>query len=411
MHLELHPEFAATDRGAQAGKLMSACVHCGFCLATCPTYLDTRDERDSPRGRIYLIKQLLETGQASEQTRTHLDRCLSCRSCETTCPSGMQYGQLLDIGRELVEEIAPRPPLQAAWRWLLRKGITRPSLFALGLRLGQMLRPLLPRSLRAQVPPRVRVAAPPAGVHARKMLLLQGCVQQAATPATNAAAHRVFDQLGITLQSAPRAGCCGAVNYHLAAHGDGLDDMRRNIDAWWPAIEAGADAIVSTATGCGAMLADYGRLLAADPAYAARASRVAALARDAGEVLMAEDLGSLTAATEVGRVAVHTPCSLQHGLKQPDLIAALLARVGFQLVAAPDSHLCCGSAGTYSILEADMSLRLRDRKLRALEENSPDLIATGNVGCQLHLQAGAGVPVLHWMELLDPAAARYSRDG
>ena len=411
MHLELHPEFAATDRGAQAGKLMSACVHCGFCLATCPTYLDTRDERDSPRGRIYLIKQLLETGQASEQTRTHLDRCLSCRSCETTCPSGMQYGQLLDIGRELVEEIAPRPPLQAAWRWLLRKGITRPSLFALGLRLGQMLRPLLPRSLRAQVPPRVRVAAPPAGVHARKMLLLQGCVQQAATPATNAAAHRVFDQLGITLQSAPRAGCCGAVNYHLAAHGDGLDDMRRNIDAWWPAIEAGAEAIVSTATGCGAMLADYGRLLAADPAYAARASRVAALARDAGEVLMAEDLGSLTAATEVGRVAVHTPCSLQHGLKQPDLIAALLARVGFQLVAAPDSHLCCGSAGTYSILEADMSLRLRDRKLRALQENSPDLIATGNVGCQLHLQAGTGVPVLHWLELLDPASAKSRRDG
>ena len=411
MHVELHPEFADTDRGAQAGKLMSACVHCGFCLATCPTYLDTRDERDSPRGRIYLIKQLLETGQASGQTRTHLDRCLSCRSCETTCPSGMQYGQLLDIGRELVEEIAPRPPLQAAWRWLLRRGISRPSLFALGLRLGQMVRPLLPRSLRAQVPPRVRVGAPPTRVHARKMLLLQGCVQRAATPATNAAAHRVFDQLGITLHSAPRAGCCGAVNYHLAAHEDGLDDMRRNIDAWWPAIEAGAEAIVSTATGCGTMLADYGRLLAADPDYAAKASRVASLARDAGQVLLAENLGSLAADTEVGRVAVHTPCSLQHGLKQPDLIAALLARAGFQLVAAPDSHLCCGSAGTYSILEADMSLRLRDRKLRALEENSPDLIATGNVGCQLHLQAGTSVPVLHWLELLDPASAKSRRDG
>jgi glycolate oxidase iron-sulfur subunit len=243
------------------------------------------------------------------------------------------------------------------------------------------------------------------------MLLLQGCVQQAATPATNAAAHRLFDQLGITLHSAPRAGCCGAVNYHLAAHGDGLDDMRRNIDAWWPAIEAGAEAIVSTATGCGAMLADYGRLLAADPAYAAKASRVAALARDAGQVLLAENLGSLAVDTEVGRVAVHTPCSLQHGLKQPDLMATLLARAGFQLVTAPDSHLCCGSAGTYSILEADMSLRLRERKLRALEENSPDLIATGNVGCQLHLRAGTGVPVLHWLELLDPASARSRRDG
>jgi len=414
MHVDLHPEFADTDQGAQARELISACVHCGFCLATCPTYLDTRDERDSPRGRIYLIKQLLETGQASGQTRTHLDRCLSCRSCETTCPSGMQYGQLLDIGRELVEQKAPRPAAQAAWRWLLRKGISRPSLFGLGLRLGQSLRLLLPHSLRALVPPRIRIAAPPARVHARKMLLLQGCVQKSATPATNAAARRVFDQLGITLESAPRAGCCGAVNYHLAAHEDGLDDMRRNIDTWWPAIEAGAEAIISTATACGTMLADYGRLLAGDPAYAAKAGKVSELARDAGQVLLAENLGLLKVDTDVGKVAVHTPCSLQHGLKQPDLIAALLAKAGFTLVNAPDGHLCCGSAGTYSILEAGMSLRLRDRKLRALEDNSPDLIATGNVGCQLHLQAGATIPVLHWIELLDaaaPAAAGSHRHG
>jgi glycolate oxidase iron-sulfur subunit len=409
MHVELHPEFTDTDQGAQARELMSACVHCGFCLATCPTYLDTRDERDSPRGRIYLIKQLLETGQASGQTRTHLDRCLSCRSCETTCPSGMQYGQLLDIGRELVEQKAPRPPAQVAWRWLLRKGVSRPSLFALGLRLGQLLRPLLPRSLRAQVPPRVRIDPPPARVQARKMLLLQGCVQKSATPATNAAALRVFDHFGITLESAPRAGCCGAVNYHLAAHGDGLDDMRRNIDAWWPAIEAGAEAIISTATGCGSMLVDYGRLLAGDPAYAARASRVSELARDAGQVLLAENLDSLEVDTAVGKVAVQTPCSLQHGLKQPDLITALLAKAGFKLVASPDGHLCCGSAGTYSILEAGMSSRLRERKLRALRENSPDLIATGNVGCQLHLQAGTAIPVLHWLELLDPAARTTAR--
>jgi glycolate oxidase iron-sulfur subunit len=410
MHVELHPEFANTDQGSQARELLSACVHCGFCLATCPTYLDTRDERDSPRGRIYLIKQLLETGQASGETRSHLDSCLTCRSCETTCPSGMQYGQLLDIGRELVEHKAPRPASHAAWRWLLRQGISRPSLFALGLRLGQLLRPLLPPSLRAHIPPRVRVAAPPTRIHARKMLLLQGCVQQAATPATNAAARRVFDRLGITLESAPGAGCCGAVNYHLAAHGDGLDDMRRNIDAWWPAIEAGAEAIVSTATGCGSMLADYGRLLAADPAYAARASRVTELARDAGQVLLAEDLSCLAVDTTVGRVAVQTPCSLQHGLKQPDLIRAILARAGLQLVASPDSHLCCGSAGTYSILEPDMSARLRDRKLRALGTNNPDLIATGNVGCQLHLQAGSAIPVRHWLELLDtavPATARH----
>ncbi len=409
MHVELHPEFADTDRGAQAGKLMSACVHCGFCLATCPTYLDTRDERDSPRGRIYLIKQLLETGQAGGQTRTHLDRCLSCRSCETTCPSGMQYGQLLDIGRELVEQKAPRPAALAIWRWLLRKGISRPWLFGLGLRLGQSLRPLLPRSLRPQVPPRVRAAAPPVRVHARKMLLLQGCVQRSATPATNAAALRVFDQLGITLESTPRAGCCGAVNYHLAARGDGLEDMRRNIDAWWPAIEAGAEAIVSTATACGSMLNDYGRLLAGDPGYAAKASKVSELARDAGQVLLTENLGLLEIDTDVGKVAVHTPCSLQHTLKQPDLIETLLTRAGFTLVTAPERHLCCGSAGTYSILEAEMSVRLRERKLRSLEQNSPHLIATGNVGCQLHLQAGAAIPVLHWIELLDPAATAAAR--
>lgn len=409
MHVELHPQFANTDEGAQASELLSACVHCGFCLATCPTYLDTRDERDSPRGRIYLIKQMLETGQAGSQTRTHLDRCLSCRSCETTCPSGIQYAQLLDIGRELVEQKAPRPPHQAALRWLLRKGISRPPLFALGLRLGQLLRPLLPPSLRAQIPRRVRTAAPPARVHARKMLLLQGCVQKSATPATNAAALRVFDRLGITLQSAPRAGCCGAVNYHLAAHRDGLEDMRRNIDAWWPAIEAGAEAIVSTATGCGSTLADYGRLLAGDSAYAAKATKVSALARDAGQVLMAENLDALAVDTAVGKVAVQTPCSLQHGLKQADLIGELLARAGLQLVASPDGHLCCGSAGTYSILESDTASRLRERKLQALSENSPDLIATGNVGCQLHLQAGSAIPVLHWIQLLDPASPAGER--
>lgn len=401
MHVELHPSFANTAAGIEASKLTSACVHCGFCLATCPTYLDTRDERDSPRGRIYLIKQLLETGTASRQTHTHLDRCLTCRSCETTCPSGMQYGELLDIGRGLLERQAPRPPTQRGLRRLLRGLLSRPALFTAILRLGQAVRPLLPARLRQQIPPLQARHPAPLRQHARTMLLLDGCVQAAATPNTNLAARRVFDRLGITLLPAQGAGCCGAVNYHLAGHADGLDDMRRNIDAWWPRIESGAEAIVSSATGCGSMLADYGRLLADDPVYAARAQRVSELARDLGEVLLGEDLGQLRLKPGTARIAVQTPCSLQHGLKLPGLITSILDRAGFHLVATRDSHLCCGSAGTFSILQPAMSRRLRDRKITALTEDSPDLITTGNVGCQLHLQAATNVPVQHWIELLD----------
>jgi glycolate oxidase iron-sulfur subunit len=405
MHVELHPTYATSEPGKRAGELISACVHCGFCLATCPTYLATRDERDSPRGRIYLIKQLLETGGASQQTHTHLDRCLTCRSCETTCPSGVQYGQLLDIGRDLMEQRVPRPAPRRGLRWLLRRGLTHPHLFATALRLGQVVRPLLPRALRLRVPARQAAGALPQRQRERTMLLLDGCVQQAATPATNAAARRVFDRLGISLQPAARAGCCGAVNYHLAAHDDGLDDMRRNIDAWWPQIDAGAEAIVSSATGCGSMLLDYGRLLAHDPAYAGKARRVSELARDIGEILVREDLGRLDIDRSVGRVAIQTPCSLQHGMKLPNLINDILAKAGFEIAATRDSHLCCGSAGTYSILQPAMSRRLRDDKLRGLTVDAPDLIVTGNVGCQLHLAGAAQVSVRHWIELLDQGDA------
>ncbi len=401
MHVELHPSYVDSAQGQQARGLINACVHCGFCLATCPTYLATRDERDSPRGRIYLIKQLLESGEASDRTHTHLDRCLTCRSCETTCPSGMQYGQLIDIGRELMEARVPRPLHQRGLRWLLRRGLTNTWLFAAALRLGQWARPLLPSALRRQVPARQAVGAVPTHKRERSMLLLEGCVQQAASPATNAAARRVLDRLGISLHSAPRSGCCGAVNYHLAAHDDGLDDMRRNIDAWWPLLEAGAEAIVSSASGCGSMLTEYGRLLAHDPAYAGKAARVSTLARDIGEILLNEDLGRLGINHRVGRVAVQTPCSLQHGMKMPNLITDILTRAGFNIATTVDSHLCCGSAGTYSILQPAMSLRLRAAKVAALTADSPDLIVTANIGCQLHLAAAAPVPVKHWIELLD----------
>jgi glycolate oxidase iron-sulfur subunit len=401
MHVELHPRFVATAEGQHARALTSACVHCGFCLTTCPTYLDSRDERDSPRGRIYLIRQLLESGEAGDQTQLHLDRCLTCRNCETACPSGMQYGELLDIGRGLMEQQSPRPLASKSLRWLLRFVFTRPLLLGTMLAMGQIARPLLPAALRQKIPPRQARKVLPKEEHARTMLLLEGCVQRAATPATNAAARRVLDRLGISLVAAAKAGCCGAVDYHLAAHDAGLDHMRRNIDAWWPHIENGAQAIISSATGCGAMLVDYGRLLAADPRYAEKARRVSELTRDLAEILLAEDLDKLAANTDLGRVAIHAPCTMQHALKQPDLLDTLLRRSGFDIAHTTQRTLCCGSAGTYSILQSPISERLRDSTLQILTGDQPALIATANIGCQLHLQAAATVPVLHWIELLD----------
>ncbi len=401
MHVELHPRFVKTAEGQAAKALTAACVHCGFCLTTCPTYLDKRDERDSPRGRIYLIKQLLETGEASDKTQLHLDRCLTCRNCETACPSGMQYGELLDIGRGIIEREVPRPPLSRSFRWLLRFVLSRPRLIGAALALGQTVRPMMPGRLRQKIPPRQSPKAAPRREHARRMLVLEGCVQRAATPNTNAVARRVLDQLEISLVGVPQAGCCGAVNYHLGAHADGLDDMRRNIDAWWPQIESGAEAIVSSATGCGAMLVDYGRLLADDPAYAEKARRVTLLTRDIAEILEQEDLHRLSINTQIGKVAIHPPCSMQHALQQPTLLDTILRRAGFDIATTTDKLLCCGSAGTYSILQPDTSERLREKMLQTLSSDQPTLIATANIGCQMHLQAAAGVPVVHWIELLD----------
>jgi glycolate dehydrogenase iron-sulfur subunit len=401
MHVQLHDSLASDARATQARDLISACVHCGFCLATCPTYLDGGDERDSPRGRIYLIKQLLEEGEATAITRTHLDRCLTCRSCETTCPSGMQYGSMLDLGRGLIEEQAPRSRGERTARALLRNVLSRPRLFTPLLRAGQLLRPILPAALRAKVPLR-RTAGPlPAAQHERKMLILGGCAQQAATPDTNGAIARVLSRLGISVAEANGAQCCGAVNYHLGAHEAGLDNMRKNIDAWWPHIENGTQAIISSATGCGSMVADYAKLLAHDPNYAAKAAAVSRLHRDIAQVLLAEDLSSLSPAHDRGTIAVHIPCSQQHALKQPETVRHILAEAGFQLASTREDHLCCGSAGTYSVLQPLRSGRLRKRKLDALTGAQPALIATANVGCQLHLAEESDIPVCHWITLLD----------
>ena len=402
MHVELHPRYQNTTEGQRGAELLSACVHCGFCLATCPTYLDTPDERDSPRGRIYLVKNLLEQGDASALTRQHLDRCLTCRSCETTCPSGMQYGALVDLGRGLVDELAPRPWWQRITRLALRKTLTSPRLFQPLIRLGQMLRPVLPKALAQAVPaPRQRQPTP-SSQHRRRVLLLDGCVQAAATPQTNDAVIRILNALGIDGEFSVGAGCCGAVNYHLGAHDDGLDDMRRNIDAWWPAIEAGAEAVVTSASGCGATVHEYGQYLVGDPDYATRAAKISELAVDIAQLLASEVLTPLTAQTQQ-RVALHTPCTLQHVLGADEAVRSILQGAGIELTQTCDDHLCCGSAGTYSLLQPERSQRLRERKIAALTGDAPERIVTANVGCQLHLDAAATQPVHHWVELLDPS--------
>lgn len=400
MQTNIHPEMAKLPEMNEAEDILRACVHCGFCTATCPTYQHFGDERDGPRGRIYLIKQLLETNEVTEKTQQHLDRCLTCRSCESTCPSGVKYGRLVDIGRGIVEEKLDRPLPDKTVRFLLRKILPYPKRFGFLLFWGQLFRPLLWGKLKAKVPPKKQASPWPANSHNRKMLALAGCAQSITTPNTNAATARVLDKLGITLVEAPEAGCCGAVDYHLAAHDDGLNAMRRNIDAWWPAIEAGAEAIVMTASGCGAMVKEYGELLAGDPVYADKAHKVTELTKDISEVLAQEDLSVLDIKTDTP-TAYHCPCTLQHGQQLKGGVEEILEKAGVPLTKTKDKHLCCGSAGTYSILQAGTSQQLLDNKLNALMGDNPEQIVTANVGCQMHLETKASVPVKHWVELLD----------
>jgi glycolate oxidase iron-sulfur subunit len=403
MQTRISDKYLDTPQGREADAILRSCVHCGFCTATCPTYQLLGDELDGPRGRIYLIKQLLEGQPVSASTQLHLDRCLTCRACETTCPSGVRYGRLADIGRELVEHEVPRRPQQRLLRYLLRKVIAYPRRVAPLLFAAQALRPLLPAGLRGKVPQRQRRSPWPQQPQARRMLALAGCVQSVATPQTSAAAARVLNRLGVQLINAPGAGCCGAVSHHLSAHEEGLDFMRRNIDAWWPFIEQGIEAILVTASGCGAVVKDYGHLLSHDPAYADKAQRVSALARDVAEVLRDADLSGIGLGRQAQKVAFHSPCTLQHGQQLDGVVETILSRAGFTLTAVPDAHLCCGSAGTYSILQPELSQQLLANKLAALQQDAPDVIATANIGCQMHLASRAGRPVRHWIELLDEA--------
>jgi len=414
MQTRLSSEFKGTPDGDAAEAILRKCVHCGFCTATCPTYQLLGDELDGPRGRIYLMKQVLEGEPVTRSTQQHLDRCLTCRNCESTCPSGVQYGELVEIGRKLVDARVERPRGERAVRWLLKEGLTSP-LFAPAMKLGQAVRPLLPATLRNKVPPRAAASAHrwPTRQHPRKMLLLMGCVQPAMAPNINSATARVLDAAGIQTVVADEAGCCGAIRTHLGDIDGGLDDMRRNIDAWWPLVLSNqVEAIVMNASGCGVTVKDYGHALARDPAYAEKAQRIAELTCDLSELLpelvprLKPRMKLHAGKAALRSLAFHPPCTLQHGQQLRGGVETHLTTLGFEVrVAATESHLCCGSAGTYSVLQPELAYQLRDRKIGHLDALQPQAIVSANVGCIQHLQSGTAIPVRHWVEVLDEALA------
>jgi glycolate oxidase iron-sulfur subunit len=409
MQTHLSPEYQARADGRAAEAILRKCVHCGFCTATCPTYQLLGDELDGPRGRIYLMKQVLEGAEPTRKTQMHLDRCLTCRNCESTCPSGVDYGHLIDIGRQIVDEKVERPATEKAVRWLLKEGLPSP-LFGPAMKLGQMVRPLMPQALKNKVPAPQDAGAWPTQTHARQVLMLAGCVQPAMMPNINTATARVLDAAGIQTVVAPEAGCCGAVKFHLNDQSGGKAQMRANIDAWWPHVERGVEAIVMNASGCGVTVKEYGHLLADDAAYARKAARISALTKDLSELLPAlvpilkPKLTRRPDAAQV--VGFHPPCTLQHGQQLKGGVERHLGELGFTvMVANNEAHLCCGSAGTYSVLNPELAYQLRDRKLGHLGALKPNVITSANIGCITHLQSGTATPVKHWVELLDEALA------
>ena len=420
MQTSLSPEYKNTPDGSAAEAILRKCVHCGFCNATCPTYQLLGDELDGPRGRIYLMKQVLEGTAPTRKTQLHLDRCLTCRNCETTCPSGVDYGHLVDIGRKLVDAKVPRQAGEKALRWALKEGLPSP-LFSPAMKMGQRVRGLLPASLKNKVP-----ASQPAGIwptrqHARKVLLLKGCVQPSMMPNIDAATARVLDAAGVQSVLAAKAGCCGAVKFHLNDQEGGKAQMRANIDAWWPHVEgdtgisSAVEAILMNASGCGVTVKEYGHILQDDPVYAARAKRISELTQDLSEWLpeLADKLrGKVNSAAikALGPIAFHPPCTLQHGQQLRGGVEAHLGALGFNVkVASNEAHLCCGSAGTYSVLQPEIAYQLRDRKLGNLKDLAPEVIVSANIGCITHLQSGTSTPVKHWVEVLDAALHDVAR--
>ncbi len=410
METKLAPQFINTADGIEAKRILGKCVHCGFCTATCPTYQLLGDELDGPRGRIYLIKQIAEGQLPSEKTRGHLDRCLTCRNCESTCPSGVEYGKLVDIGRKWAEEkTAPRPSAERITRWLLKEGLTSPTLFNTAMMMGRLMRPLMPETLKRKVPQGLPAGKRPQRHHTRKMLILEGCVQPGMLPNINNATIRVFDALRIELISSNKAGCCGALRYHLNDQNGGLADAKRNIDAWWPSIENGKDsveAIVMNASGCGVMVKDYGHLLHDDPLYASKAKRVSELCKDLSEIMpqFQEQLVQKIGRDKKAGVVYHPPCTLQHGQQIRGKVEGLLESLGIGVNLCADSHLCCGSAGTYSVLQPILSEQLRQQKIHNFEtacaSSGAKKVVSGNVGCISHLHQDH-LPVRHWVEIID----------
>lgn len=402
MKTELSTALLNTEEGKLADSILRTCVHCGFCNATCPTYQLLGDENDGPRGRIYLIKQLLEGKEVTKSTQLHLDRCLTCRNCETTCPSGVKYSQLLDIGRKHIEEKSPRGLRDRLTRKLLLAILPYENRFTPLLRTGQIFKPLTPKTIKKKIPRRTTKGLLPTASHSRRMLILDGCVQPALSPDINSATARVLNKLGISLIHSKKAGCCGAVSQHLSAEDEALVFIKNNIDAWWPDIESGAEAIIMTASGCGSMVKDYGHLLRNDQEYAEKAQRVSELCKDISEIISDEDYSKLSSANgEENKISWHPPCTLQHGQKINGVVEKILSECGYELLPVNDSHLCCGSAGTYSILQPEISTQLQQNKIKNLLVNQPDMIVTANIGCQTHLQEASDVPVIHWIHLLD----------
>jgi len=403
MQTNLSPEFKGTADGQAAEAILRKCVHCGFCTATCPTYQLLGDELDGPRGRIYLMKQVLEGATPTRATQQHLDRCLTCRNCESTCPSGVDYGHLVDIGRKIVDAKVPRPAGEQAVRWLLKEGLPSP-LFGPAMKLGQLVRPLLPAALKNKVPAPQNAGAWPTRSHTRKVLMLAGCVQPAMMPNINSATARVLDAAGIQTIVEGQAGCCGAVKFHLNDQDGGKAQMRANIAAWWPHVEAGVEAIVMNASGCGVTVKEYGHILHDEPEWAAKAARISALTKDLSE-LLPELVPALQGKLKAGpKLAFHPPCTLQHGQQLKGGVEQHLGALGFDIqVSRNEAHLCCGSAGTYSVLNPDIAYTLRDRKLGHLGELQAQTIVSANIGCITHLQSGTDTPVKHWVEVLDAA--------
>ena len=395
-----------TPAGKEADAILRKCVHCGFCTATCPTYQLLGDELDGPRGRIYLIKRVLEGHDVTAKTQLHLDRCLTCLNCETTCPSGVEYGKLVDIGRKIVDDHVPRPAGDRLTRIVLKEGITSP-LFGPAMRIGQRMRSALPQSLRNKVPAHQDAGRWPTASHSRKVLLLEGCVQPSMAPNINTATARVLDALGIETLRPAAAGCCGAIRYHLNDHEGGLDDARRNIDVWWPYIKHAEDdgllGILMNASGCGLQVKDYGYRLAHDPKYAKKAQCISAMTLDLAELMprFTTELqkGMSTATPE--RVVFHPPCTLQHGQKIRAAVEPLLTALGAEVAPFAEIQMCCGSAGTYSVLQPELAYPLRDRKLGNLQAAQPDVILSANIGCITHLASGTATRVMHWIEWVD----------